>query len=181
MRLFVALFLIFCCFESYAQEFSELEKKRIQWKDTYMKSAKDQLATFETMDGISDFSDSIQRLYYVDTFVVNRIYEDMITYDGTTLGINQANIYSAGDYEVLIEKYIAIISRKLLPEDKVKFEAANVAWKAYYQKQKELVGALMQPIYNGGGTIQTIIYSGRLKDLQRVRLQELMDLLKDFV
>lgn len=173
------LFIASCC--SFAQEKSELELKRSKWQVSYFAIAKEFVKSFETPDGISAFSDSIQRLYYQDTFVVNKVYQEMIAFDGSTLGMNQANMYSTADYEVLILKYVAIINGKLLPDDKKIFAETNEAWQTYYNKQKELVGALMQPIYNGGGSIQTIIYSGRIKALQQERLQQLIDLLKDFV
>lgn len=181
MRLIFSSLIFLITISVHAQEPSELESKRLKWKDGYMLQAKEACKSFETQDGTSGFSDSVQRQYYVDTFVVNRVYEEMLVFDGTTLGINQANMYCTGDYEKLILKYQTILESKLLPEDKKLFHEANNAWLNFYEGQKKLVGALMQPDYNGGGTIQTIIYTGRLKQLQQDRLQQLIDLLKDFI
>lgn len=164
-------------FSAVAQEQSELELKRMKWKDSYTLKARTNLNDLSVEDGLSDFADSVQRSVYVDTFVVERVYEEMLHFDGSTLGMNQANLYSMADYEALVFKYSEVVRNKLSQEDQLTFDEAQTAWLHYFEKERTFSGVLMNPEYSGGGTIQTLIYTNRLLDLQKQRLDFLLNCL----
>lgn len=173
----IVLNLLLISLSTVAQEQSELELKRIKWKDSYTHKAQTNLKDLSLVYGLSDFADSIQRAVYVDTFVVQRVYEEMLHFDGSTLGINQSNLYSMADYEALVFKYSEVVRNKLSTEDQLTFDEAQTAWLHYFEKERTFSGVLMKPEYSGGGTIQTLIYTGRLLDMQKQRLNFLVNCL----
>lgn len=166
---FIGLFM--AVFIGYSQSNVSFETKRLQYKDALTKQAKNQWITQEVQDGNSAFADSILEMIYVDTFVLNQLQVEMQRWDGSTLGINQANMYTASDYEALVLKYSEILAKKLTNDDKKIYLEAQNAWLAFYEKERAFCGVLMKPEYNGGGSIQTIYYTERLLQLQKSRLE----------
>lgn len=160
---------------------NDIEMKRVQWLDAYQAQAEGILREKVVITGFSVFADSMQQQIFIDTFALNSVYERTQAVDRSMLGLNQANMYAAGDYEKLITKYSKILRSKLLPDDRKVFDEEEANWKAYAEKQKALCGVLMQPIYNGGVTSRTILYSNQLKEIQKARLLTILDWLTHLV
>ena len=162
---FVVIFLqSFSLFAQVSDE--EMEKLKIGWRvDLRIKGY--ELALKSSNEGMSEFSDSIQRLFLEDTFVVENLYRNQLEKDITNLGMNKAALACAAEYELLIEKYYAILLSKMKPEDQELLTSWQNAWQSLMVKEHALIGKLMQEEYSGGGSIQSLTYTSRLMQAKK--------------
>jgi hypothetical protein len=130
---------------------------------------------------MSAFSDSIQRLFLEDTFVVENLYRKQLEKDITTLGMNKAALACASEYDLLIDKYYAILLTKMKPDDQELLVSWHNIWNSMMVKEHALIGKLMQEEYSGGGSIQSLIYTNRLMEVKRDHVLRLIDYLTHLI
>lgn len=156
---------------------SEMETLKDKWRsDLREKGYKLALKT-PRQEGVSDFSDSIMRLFLEDTFVVENLLSRQLEKESTNLGINKANLACASEYEKLAEKYYAILLSKMKDDDKPTLVSWKTARKSCMEAERALIGKLMQEEYSGGGSIQSLTYTSRLMNAQKEYVLKIVDYL----
>ena len=146
---------------------SEMEKWKTKWRSELRTKGHQLVSEIEGSQGMSDFSDSIQRLFWEDTFVVENLYRNQLEKDMTTLGMNKASLACASEYEGLIDKYYAILLSKMKVDDREFLISWQNDWKALMVKEQALIGKLMQEEYSGGGSIHSLTYTSRLMQAKK--------------
>lgn len=176
------LFLVFQHSITFAQiSDSEMERLKINWRVELRLEAHELALKLPKVEGKSDFSDSIQRLFLEDTFVVENLLRKQLEKESTNLGINKANLACASEYEQLVDKYFTILSSKMAEEDSDLLETWQKDWKLMMEKERTLIGKFMQEEYSGGGSIQSIEYTHRLMDQQKHHLLLLINYLTHLI
>lgn len=176
------LFLLFPYSCSFAQvSDSDMEKMKLNWRAELKKQAHEQFSESPAQEGMSTFSDSISRLFSADTFVVEKLLEKQLQQDPSTLGMNKANLACASEYEQLVEKYYAVLLAKMRDEDRELLVSWQSSWKALMEKERPLIGKLMQEEYSGGGSIQSLNYTSRLLNEQKAHLLVIIDYLMHLI
>lgn len=178
----VLLLLLVCSSSAYTQiSDSEMETLKTKWRAELRSKGHELVRKMNIAAGMSDFSDSIQRLFVEDTFVVENLYHRQLEKESTTLGMNKANLACASEYEQLVDKYFAILSVKMNSEDKDLLNSWQTDWKTMMEKERVLIGKLMQEEYSGGGSIHSIEYTDRLLKQQKHHLLILIDYLTHLI
>jgi hypothetical protein len=176
------LFLLVCGSSAYAQvSDSEMERLKINWRVELRLEGHELALKLEKEEGKSSFSDSIQRLFLEDTFVVENLLRKQLEKESTTLGINKANLACTSEYEQLVDKYFAILSAKMTTEDKDLLASWQKDWKSMMDEERKLIGKFMQEEYSGGGSIQSIEYTNRLMLQQKNHLLLLINYLTHLI
>lgn len=160
---------------------SEMETLKIKWRVELRSKGHELVRKMNIAAGMSDFSDSIQRLFVEDTFVVENLYRRQLEKESTTLGMNKANLACATEYEQLVDKYFTILSVKMNSEDKDLLNSWQTDWKTMMEKERTLIGKLMQEEYSGGGSHHSIEYTNRLLKQQKHHLLILIDYLTHLI
>lgn len=178
----VLLFLVVCSSSAYAQvSDSEMETLKTKWRVELRLKGHQLVQKMNIAAGMSEFSDSIQRLFLEDTFVVENLYHRQLEKESTTLGMNKANLACASEYEQLVDKYFTILSAKMNIEDKDLLSSWQTDWKTMMEKERTLIGKFMQEEYSGGGSIHSIEYTNRLMKQQKHHLLILIDYLTHLI
>lgn len=179
----IAFFFLFVqCSLAYGQvSDSDMEKLKTKWRAELQSKGSELAMKKPGTEGMSDFSDSINRLFIADTFVVENLLEKQLRKDATTLGMNKANLACASEYEVLGEKYFQILLMKMKAEDAELLASWQKDWKTLMEKERALIGKLMQEAYSGGGSIQSLTYTGRLMKAQKDHVLQLLDYLTHII
>lgn len=160
---------------------SEMETLKNKWRVDLREKGHKLAVKSERPEGVSDFADSITRLFLEDTFVVENLLSRQLEKESTNLGINKANLACASEYEKLVEKYSGILLSKMKDEDKVIFASWQNTRKSYAEAERALIGKLMQEEYSGGGSIQSIIYTKRLMNAQKEHVLTIIDYLAHLI
>lgn len=160
---------------------AEMEKMKSKWRVDLRAKGHDLAAEYPKQDGISDFSDSIIRLFLEDTFVVENLLTKQLQKESSTLGINKANLSCASEYEKLVDRYYAILLSKMIGTDKELLVSWQNSRKSYMEEERTLIGKLMQEEYSGGGSIQSITYTQRLMRAQKDHVLMLIDYLTHLI
>ena len=105
---------------------TEMENMKTKWRAGLTAKARNLAEKTPHTEGISEFGDSIQRLFLKDTFVVENLYHRQLDADATNLGMNKAALACASEYELLVDKYYTILLDKMNPEDP-EFTGSNKA------------------------------------------------------
>ncbi len=176
--LLVVLFQSSALFAQVSDE--EMEKLKIKWR-VDLREKGHELALKSSNEGMSEFSDSIQRLFLEDTFVVENLYHNQVNKDITNLGMNKAALAGASEYEALIAKYYQILLSKMKPDDQELLISWHNEWKILLEKERALIGKLMQEEYSGGGSIQSLTYTSRLMRSQKDHAVQLIDYLTHLI
>lgn len=160
---------------------SEMENLKNKWRVDLRAKGHDLAAEYLRHDGVSDFSDSIVRLFLEDTFVVENLLTKQLQKESSTLGINKANLACASEYEKLVDKYYMILLSKMTGGDKELLVSWQNSWKSTMEEERKLIGKLMQEEYSGGGSIQSITYTQRLMNAQKDHVLILIDYLSHLI
>lgn len=160
---------------------SEMEKLKTKWRAELQSKGAVLAEKIQRTEGMSDFSDSINRLFVADTFVVENLLQRQFRKDPSTLGMNKANLACASEYEVLVENYFQILLAKMKEEDAELLIAWQKDRKMLMEKERVLIGKLMQEPYSGGGSIQSLTYTGRLLKMQKDHLLNVIDYLTHLI
>ncbi|WP_294675602.1 hypothetical protein [uncultured Fluviicola sp.] len=160
---------------------SEMENMKTKWRAGLTVKARnlEEKTTFK--EGMSEFADSIQRLFLKDTFIVENLYRKQLDADATTLGMNKAALACASEYELLIDKYYTILLDKMNPEDRELVISWQANWKVLMEKERALTGKLMKEEYSGGGSIHSLTYTSRLMNAQKEHVLILIDYLTHLI
>lgn len=176
------LFLVFLYSAAYAQiSDSEMETLKTKWRVEFRSKGNKLALKTPRVEGQSDFSDSVQRLFLEDSFVVENLLRKQLEQESTTLGMNKANLACSSEYEKLVDKYFAILLVKMKGEDKDLLLSWQKDWKSLMEKERTLAGKLMQEEYSGGGSIHSIEYTSRLMLQQKNRLLTIIDYLTHMI
>lgn len=176
---FVFVFLqSFALFSQVSDE--EMEKLKTRWHAD-LRTKGHELALKSKDDGMSEFSDSILRLFLEDTFVVENLYRRQLSKDITNLGMNKASLACASEYELLVDKYYGILLSKMNPDDRQMLVSWQNDWKTLMEKERTLIGKLMQEEYSGGGSVQSLTYTSRLMKAQKDHVLILIDYLSQLI
>lgn len=124
------------------------------------------------------FSDSVRLAFEKDTFLLNGLFSMQADADQTTYGMNRA----AYDYETgldaLLNKYYALLLKKLTKEDRELLRESQRNWIKFRDSERKLSGTLTMDVYTGGGTIHSLFHSSRYFEITRKRLFEIVDYLE---
>lgn len=177
---------LFCLIFPYSFGFaqtsdSEMETLKTKWRTELRVTGHEFAQKTPRTAGMSNFSDSVQHLFLEDTFVVENLLRRQLGKESTTLGINKANLACASEYELLVDNYFRILLAKMKDEDKDLLISWQRDWKTLMEKERTLIGKLMQEEYSGGGSIQSIEYTDRLMMQQKNRLLTLIDYLTHLI
>ncbi len=174
--------LFFQCTSLFSQiSDSEMETLKNKWRVELRSKGHELAQKTQREEGVSDFSDSIQHAFLEDTFVVENLFSKQLQKESTTLGINKANLACASEYEILADKYYGILLSKMKTDDKESLVSWQNSWKSMMEKERALIGKLMQEEYSGGGSIQSITYTKRLMTAQKDHLLILIDYLTHLI
>ncbi|WP_343632332.1 hypothetical protein [Fluviicola sp.] len=160
---------------------AEMEKLKTKWRAELRQKGHELAGKTEIVQGKSEFSDSIRRLFLEDTFVVENLHRKQLEKDLTNLGMNKANLACASEYELLVDKYYGILLSKMKPDDKELLISWQQSWKALMDKERVLIGKFMQEAYSGGGSVQSLTYTSRLMHGQKDHLILLMNYLSELI
>ena len=110
----IVCFIVFCQSSFLFSQVSDadMEKLKTKWRVEFRQKGHELVGKIEGSPGKSNFSDSIQRLFWEDTFVVENLYRKQLEKDITNLGMNKANLACASEYELLVGKYYGILLSK---------------------------------------------------------------------
>lgn len=177
----IYLFLLLCFYGRAQVSDSQMESFKAKWRVELREKGHELAIDLPREEGKSAFSDSIQRLFLEDTFVVENLLRLQLEKESSTLGINKANLACSSEYEKLVEKYFSILQSKMLDEDKELLNSWQKDWKTLMDRERVLIGKLMQEPYSGGGSIHSIDYTKRLMNQQKSRLLLLIDYLTHII
>lgn len=180
-RIFFLLIVFSCSSLSAQVSDTEMENMKTKWRAGLTAKARDLDAKTPRKEGISEFGDSIRRLFFKDTFVVENLYRRQLNADATTLGMNKAALACASEYEKLVDNYYAALLSKMKEEDKELVISWQRARKSLLEEERRLIGKLMQEEYSGGGSIHSIRYTQRLMNAQKDHLLALVDFLTHLI
>lgn len=113
--------------------------------------------------------------FSLDTFRIERLAAKKIEINYSTLGMNMAVSDLTESYNKLMNKYYNKLLNLLEPEDKKILITAQRSWISYRDAEENLIGALTNKIYSGGGTIQSIIATGSYSELVTKRCIKIFD------
>lgn len=183
MKLFSLVALLFCLsLKGNAQiSDSEMEELKADWWLELKKEAHQMIRKMPKEESMSDFSDSVQRLFLQDTFVLENIFRRQLDKEQTTLGINKANLFCASEYEKLVDKYFSMLQTKMKKEDTDLLLSWQKEWKKLMVTEQTLIGKLMQEQYSGGGSIHSIEYTSRLMNQNKNRLLTIVNYLTHMI
>lgn len=174
----VFLLLVFSSSSLFSQvSDKEMENMKTKWRAGLTVKARSLAEKMPHTEGMSEFGDSIQRLFLKDTFIVENLYQRQLDADATTLGMNKAALACASEYELLVDKYYTILLDKMNPEDRELVMSWQTNWKALMEKERILTGKLMQEEYSGGGSIHSLTYTSRLMNAQKEHVLIIVDYL----
>ncbi|WP_300664918.1 lysozyme inhibitor LprI family protein [Fluviicola sp.] len=160
---------------------SEMESLKADWWLELKKEAHQMIRKMPREEGMSDFADSVQRLFVQDTFVVENILRRQSDKEPTTLGMNKANLFCASEYEKLVDKYFSMLQAKMKKEDVELLLSWQKDWRKLMATEQALIGKLMQEHYSGGGSIHSIEYTARLMNQNKNRLLTIIDYLTHMI
>lgn len=159
---------------------AEMETLKTKWRVS-LRVEGHKLALKTSNEGMSEFSDSIQRLFLEDTFVVENLFQKQIEKDNSNLGMIKSALAGASEYDLLIDKYYAILLSKMKPDDQELLVSWQNEWKMLLEKERALIGKLMQEEYSGGGSIQALTYADRLLNAKKQHAVQLIDYLTHLI
>ncbi|AEA46011.1 hypothetical protein [Fluviicola taffensis] len=156
---------------------SEMESLKVKWRIDLAKQANELVTKKTKQEQVSVFSDSVQRLFLKDTFIVENLLRKQLDKESSNLGINKANLACSSEYEKLVQKYYEILSAKMKDDDRELLVSWHQEWKKLMDTERVLIGKFMQETYTGGGSIHSIQYTNRLMMQQKNHLLTLIDYL----
>lgn len=160
---------------------SEMEELKADWWLELKKEAHQMIRQMPKEESMSDFSDSVQRLFLQDTFVLENILRRQLKVETTTLGMNKANLFCASEYEKLVDKYFSMLQAKMKKEDVDLLLSWQKEWKKLMTTEQALIGKLMLEQYSGGGSIHSVEYTSRLINQHKNRLLTIIDYLTHMI
>lgn len=160
---------------------AEMDALRANWREELSETAHQKILRMPKKEGMPEFSDSIQRLFVRDTFLVENILRRQSAKEPSTLGINKAQLFCASEYDQLVDKYFAILQSKMKKEDAELLVSWQKEWRTLMNTEKLLVGRLMQEPYSGGGSIHSLVYTARLMNQNKNRLLTIIDYLTHMI
>ncbi len=160
---------------------SEMEELKANWWLELKKEAHQMIRKMPKEESMSDFADSVQRLFVQDTFVLENILRRQSDKEPTTLGINKTNMFGASEYEKLVDKYFSMLQARMKKEDQDLLLSWQKDWKKLMVEEQALIGKLMQEQYSGGGSIHSIEYTFRLMNQHKNRLLTIIDYLTHMI
>lgn len=172
----VLFILITSCSFSQSNE-SSLDSLKREWKTELTDFTANNPAYFAPLDEYSSFADSVYTMFQKDTFIVETIYARQLTYDGSTMGLNQSSIACEKEYELLLNKYYQLLLAKLSKEDRKILIADQKAWLKFREQDRKLNTLIIKEKYSGGGTIQLLIHSSQYMYITKSRVNELVQYL----
>lgn len=160
---------------------AEMDELKTGWRLELSETAHQLVLKRPKEKGMPEFSDSIQRLFIQDTFIVENIIRRQSAKEPSTLGINKARLYGASEYEKLVDKYFGILQSKMKKEDAELLLTWQKEWRTLMNTEQLLVGRLMQEPYSGGGSIHSMTYTARLMNQYKNRLLTIIDYLTHMI
>jgi uncharacterized protein YecT (DUF1311 family) len=119
--------------------------------------------------------------FKTDVFQVEKLADKKVAIDYTTSGMTNAIVELNNDYDKLLNKYYAILIKKLVPKDQEKLKLAQRNWIIFRDSEIQLIGIVSKTEYSGGGSIQSNIMAGRISDLTKNRLYSIKEHLNQFI
>ena len=124
----------------------------------------------------------LQIEFSVDTFRVEKYFEEYMTYDYTTAGMVTAGYEAAHAYDSLLNKYYKKLLSKLKATDRPVLIQAQKAWVAFRDAEEKLITTVSDDGYTGGGTVQHLVNVSQYLELIKRRaigIFEYLDRLSD--
>lgn len=107
--------------------------------------------------------------FSLDTFRVEKYFEQYIKYDYTTVGMVNAGYEAAHAYDSLLNKYYRKLLSKLKAADKTILIQAQKAWVAFRDAEEKLITVVSDDGYTGGGSVQQLVNVSQYLDLIKRR------------
>lgn len=130
---------------------------------------------------LGDTKSSIGTDFKTDVYRVDKLADLKVGVDYSTAGMTAAIVSLNNDYDALLNKYYTILMKRLTPEDQEKLKIAQRNWLNFRDSEIQVITTVSKGEYSGGGTIQSNIMAGRISDLTKQRLNEIMDHLNQFM
>ena len=119
--------------------------------------------------------------FKTDVYRVEKLADKKVGIDDSTSGMTTAIVELNNDYDKLLNKYYAILMKKLQPKDQEKLKIAQRNWVKFRDSEIQLIATVSKNEYSGGGTIQSNIMAGRISDLTKNRLYVIKEHLDQFI
>lgn len=147
---------------------SQVDKQSLKFKDSLTK-----------MNDGSDLPLDIE--FKTDVYRIEKLADKKVEIDYTTSGMTKAIVELNNDYDKLLNKYYAILMKKLQAKDQDKLKEAQRNWIKFRDSEIQVIGIVSKTEYSGGGTIQSNIMAGRISDLTKNRLYTIKEHLNQFI
>ncbi|NRS88557.1 uncharacterized protein YecT (DUF1311 family) [Flavobacterium sp. 7E] len=147
---------------------AQVDKQALKFKDSLIKR-----------NAGADFS--LHNEFETDIYRAEKLADKKVEVDYSTAGMTSAIVDLNKDYDKLLNKYYAILMKKLQPKDQEKLKISQRNWIKFRDSEDELIGIITKTEYSGGGTIQSNIMAGRISDLTKSRLYFIKGHLNQFI
>lgn len=147
---------------------SQIEKEVVKLKDSLTKAG-------------GDYTTALDIEFKTDVYRIEKLADKKIQIDFSTAGMTNAVFELNDNYDKLLNKYYAILMKKLNSKDQDKLKASQRNWLKFRDSEIELIGIISKEEYTGGGTIQSNIRASRICDLTRDRVIEIKEHLNQFL
>ena len=147
---------------------TEVTKETTKYKDSLTKAG-------------GTYLDPLDIEFKTDIFKIEQTLKKKIDIDYTTAGITTYVMELEKDYDKLLNKYYAILLKKLSSKDQEKLKVTQRNWLKFRDSEIEMIDVVSKDEYSGGGTIQSNIQASRIKDLTEARLQDIKNHLNQFM
>ncbi|WP_295652104.1 lysozyme inhibitor LprI family protein [uncultured Mucilaginibacter sp.] len=111
----------------------------------------------------------------VDTFKIERYFEEYMKVDYSTAGKESACNQAADKYDALMNRYYKLLMAKLKPKDRPSLIAAQRSWIAFRDNESKLFDVLCKDAYSGGGTKENIAMADHYYTLVKERTLKLFE------
>lgn len=113
--------------------------------------------------------------FTVDTFKIERIFDEKMKIENSTLEMNIALMSVEKDYDGMLNKYYQKLKSNLTTADQEILKKSQLNWLKFRDSEKDIYRILRKEEYTGGGTIRGTIYLIQSLELTKKRVIQLYD------
>lgn len=128
-----------------------------------------------------EFTSEIAIDFKYDIFQIIELRKRRMEIDYSTAGMSAAIYEEEKGYDKLLNKYYAILKKKLSKEDQLILKQSQLNWLRFRDSERKLNGLITHEYYSGGGSIQSNIRAGKFCEITRRRLFEIVAYLDRFI
>jgi uncharacterized protein YecT (DUF1311 family) len=152
----------------FTQEDSMAITKQLNFQVTQFRASLEAQDDYETED-----VKKIIIQFRLDTFIIEQFMTKQLEIDYSTMGMIDASFRAEKEYDRLLNGYYKKLLDRLKESDRKILKESESNWIKYRDSETALNYLLTRDEYSGGGSIQGVIYAGRVLEITRHRVAEL--------